>query len=208
MTKTKVSFWRKVFDALCSFAVWVSRVRVITEGTEKIPNTPFLLVSNHRSSYDPIILNALLKKFHVRFISKPENFKIPIAGFLMKKCGFLAIDRESPRNAMKTILAAAEIISDEKVPVVVYPEGTRNKDPENGLLPFHNGVVKIAKRADAPIVVAVAIGTEKVKENWPWKRTEVHLKIVDILDAEYTKHHNDREIGERVRASMEAVLGY
>ena len=205
MSSRKISFWRKIVNGLSSFIVRLCGLRLDVNGLEKLPEGGYLLVSNHVSMFDPIILLHLLKRQAPLFVSKPENFKIPIAGALMKKCGFLAIDRENPRNAIRTIYAAAEQVR-EGNPMVIYPEGTRNKTPENGLLPFHNGVFKIAKRAGVPVAVAVVTGTDRVKGNAPLKKTAVALQIVDVIGEDFVKANNDSGIGERVRSSMETYL--
>lgn len=99
---------------------------------EKLPkNERFLLVCNHRSKFDPILTWYVLRDYNLAFISKPENFR---------RCCFMAIDRENPRNALKTIHQAAELIKQNEVSVAVYPEGTRSKTCE--LLPFHNGICR------------------------------------------------------------------
>lgn len=207
MNKNRRSFWRWLLDVLSSVAIWVSRISLKAEGLEKLPDDgKFLLVSNHVSAYDPVILLHLLKKYRMMFISKPENFDIPIAGFLMKKSGFLAIDRENPRNALKIIYDAADFITAKECPAVIYPEGTRNKAPENGLLPFHSGVFKIAKRAGVPVVVAASCGTEQISRNWPLKKSKVRLKIAAVLDADEISSHNDKEISERVEKIMKVAL--
>lgn len=207
MSKARRSFWRWFLDVLSSVTVWISRIRLKVEGFGKLPaDGKFLLVSNHVSAYDPVILLHLLKKYRMMFISKPENFEIPVGGFLMKKSGFLPIDRENPRNALKVIYDASDFLSETGHPVVVYPEGTRNKEPEKGLLPFHSGVFKIAKRAGASVVVAVSCGTEKIAGNWPFRRSAVYLRIAEVLDAGYVASHNDREVSDRARSIMEAAL--
>lgn len=207
MNKNRRSFWRWLLDVLSSVAIWVSRISLKAEGLEKLPDDgKFLLVSNHVSAYDPVILLHLLKKYRMMFISKPENFDIPIAGFLMKKSGFLAIDRENPRNALKIIYDAADFITAKECPAVIYPEGTRNKAPENGLLSFHSGVFKIAKRAGVPVVVAASCGTEQISRNWPLKKSKVRLKIAAVLDADEISSHNDKEISEHVEKIMKAAL--
>lgn len=204
--KTKRTFWRWLLDFLITPALFLSRVSAKLEGAELIPDGAFLMVSNHVSAYDPIVLMHLLTKLRLIFVSKPENFRIPVAGFFMRKNGFLPIDREKPRNAIKTIYEAADLLKEAGSPIVIYPEGTRNKSPGDGLLPFHNGVFKIAKRAGAPVVVAVSEGTERVHDNWPWKRTKVKVRILAVLDREYVASHSDKEISEQARQLMESAL--
>ncbi|MDO5444720.1 MAG: lysophospholipid acyltransferase family protein [Eubacteriales bacterium] len=207
MNKSRRSVWRWLLDIISSLAVWGSRIKIKAEGLEKLPaDGKFLLVSNHVSAYDPIVLLHHLKKFRMMFISKPENFEIPIAGFLMKKSGFLAIDRENPRNALKVIYEASDFLAASERPVVIYPEGTRNKEPENGLLPFHSGVFKIAKRAGVPVVVCASCGTDKIRENWPRRKSVVRYRIAGVLDADYIAAHNDKDISESAKSMMEAAL--
>lgn len=204
--KTKRSVWRWLTDLISTLVLFVSRISVRAEGLELLPeNGTFLMVSNHLSAFDPIVLLHLLKKYRMLFVSKPENFNIPIGGWLMKKSGFLAIDRENPRNAIKVIYRAAELMTETGCPMMIYPEGTRNTTPEEGLLPFHGGVFKIAKRAEAPVVVALSAGTDKVSTVWP-RKSKVSLKILGVLDSEFICSHNDREISECVREMMESAL--
>lgn len=61
-------------------------IRVHVSGIGKIPkDTQVLFVSNHRSNFDPIITWYGLKAWKIGFISKPENFKIPFYGRIIRK---------------------------------------------------------------------------------------------------------------------------
>ena len=155
----------RVYRFLLNLTVTVGlkllRVRVHVSGIEKIPkDTQVLFVSNHRSNFDPIVTWYGLKAWKIGFISKPENFKIPFYGRIIRKCCCLPIDRENPRKAIVTINRAAKLLKKQEVSIGVYPEGTRSKTRE--MLPFHNGAFKIAQKADAPIVVLSIAGTEKI----------------------------------------------
>ena len=190
-----------VIGQLCRFA----RVRIHLTGEEKLPEGRFLIVSNHRSAYDPIATVWALRKTPTAIITKPENHRIPIAGSMIYRANFLPIDREDPREAMKTIRAAAALLENNVVSVGVYPEGTRNKEPENGLLPFHNGVFKIAQRAHAPLVVATVTGSESIKKNFPLRHTDLHLAICEVIPPEELSGPT-AAVSERVRGIMEASL--
>ena len=104
-----------------------------------------MFVGNHRSNFDPIIEWLVLKPWDIAFISKGENFKIPFFGRIIRKCCFMPIDRENPRKALRTINKASDLLQSGEVSIGVYPEGTRSKTGE--LLPFHDGVFHIAKKA-------------------------------------------------------------
>lgn len=113
----------------------------------------------------------------------------------------MSIDRENPRNAIVTINKAAEILGNEIASIGVYPEGTRSK--ECVLLPFHNGVFKIAQKANSSIVVLTVIGTEKIHKRAPWKATDVYLDVLEILPAEEVKSTKTDLIGDRIRTIFE-----
>ncbi len=186
---------------ICRFA----RLRLHAEDWEWLPEGRFLAVSNHRSAYDPIAAVWALRKTPTVFITKPENYRIPVAGPMICSAGFLSIDREDPREAMKTIQNAANLLKNDVVSVGVYPEGTRNREPENGLLPFHNGVFKIAQKADAPLVVMTVRGTEHIRDNWPWRPTDVTLHICAVIPPEELKG-STADVSRRVQDLMERDL--
>ena len=188
-----------------SFLARVSRVRLHYTGDEKLPEGRFVLVSNHRSAFDPILTVWALRKRTFSIITKPENLRRFIAGPLIYRANFLPIDREDPRQAMRTIQAATELITDDVVSVGVYPEGTRNRRPEEGLLPFHNGVFKIAQRAGVPLVVASVRGTEDIARHAPWKPTEVYLNICEVIPPEELAGSTGT-LGKRVREILEEDL--
>ena len=198
-------YYRFLLHSSTAVGLKLSRIKIHTSGIEKIPkDSRYLLVCNHRSKFDPIITWHILHNPDIAFISKPENFNVPIYGRIIRKCCFMAIDRENAKNAILTIRQAAELIKKDEVSIGVYPEGTRNY--EEGLLPFHNGIFKIAQLANVPIVVVAMRGTDKIKKNYPLKRSHVYFDVVDVLSAEYAKHNRTVTIGELVRDEIETKI--
>ena len=178
------------------------RIRVHVSGIEKKPkDTKVLFVSNHRSNFDPIITWYILKKWKIAFVSKPSNFKIPFFGRIIRKCCFMPIDRENPRNAIVTINKAAKLLKKQEVSIGIYPEGTRSKNGQ--LLPFHNGVFKIAQKAEAAIVVLCVTGTEKISKRTPFRRTDVYLDVLEVFSAQGIKETKTEMIGTAIRRQIE-----
>ena len=112
----------------------------------------------------------------------------------------MEIDRENPRNAIVTINRAAELLKKQEVSVGVYPEGTRSKSAQ--LLPFHNGVFKIAQKANADIAVVSLIGTENIHKNFPWHHTDIYVDVLEIIPADEIKGVKTDVIGGRVEALL------
>ena len=179
------------------------RVRVHVSEKVPLPEGKWLLVGNHRSAFDPIVTGWALRKYGLEFISKPENLRLPMVGPFLHKAGFLAIDRENDRAALRTILAAAERIKSGAASVAVYPEGTRSHG--EGMLPFRNGVFKIAQKARAPIVVVAVRGADRVAKRAPWRATDVYLEVCGVLDAETVARHKTNEIGEVVQKCINSA---
>lgn len=195
------AFYRFLMNAMILCVVFCCRIRIHVSGMEKIPRSGrFVLVSNHISSFDPIVQLHVLKDFQLAFVSKEENLRIPIIGNIIRRCCMLAIDRDNARNAMIVIKKAAELIAADEVSIGIYPEGTRSKTGE--LLSFHNGVFKIAQKADVPVVVAAIHGSEQVSKRTPWRHTDVYLDFVEVIPVSYLKDKRTDVIGERVRNSI------
>ena len=188
-------YYRALLNISTAVGMKLLRIHVTINGKEKLPqNTRFLLVSNHRSNFDPIVTWYALREQKIAFVSKPENFRIPIFGRIIRKCCFLPIDREDARKAMGTINSAAELLESNEVSVGIYPEGTRSR--ADALLPIHNGVFKIAKKANAPIVVMSVSGTDQIRQNWYRRRSQVTLNILGVIPAHEVAQMKTAEIGE------------
>ncbi len=194
-------FYRLVAH-LAEWACLLCGIRVHTDGTDRLPqDRPFLLVGNHLSNLDPLVALAALRGFETAFVSKPENFKIPVIGSVMRNAAFLPIDRENPRNAVATIKKAAELITARGLCIGIYPEGTRNKSGE-GLLPFHNGSFKIATTAKCPVAV---LTLRYEKGAFPYRRI-ARIRVVETLDADYIAANRTDTISERARTIIEDDL--
>ena len=116
-------FLVETLRALCT----VSRVKVRLEGAEKLPEGRFLFVSNHRSLYDGIVAIVAFRKIPMAFIAKPGIMRAPLIGNFARYCGFMPIDREDARSAIRTVNAAADLMKRDLCSVGIYPEGTRNR---------------------------------------------------------------------------------
>lgn len=194
-------FYRWLLNAWTAIVLFCAGIRLDVEGMEQVPDGPILVVGNHRSNFDPIIAWHVFKKHRLTFISKEANFHIPMFGRYIHRLRFMAIDRENPREAIKTLHAAAELLEEGAVSVGVYPEGTRNKT-EAPLLPFHHGVLKIAQWAHTPIVVVTMQNTAAVAHRFPWKTTRVKVKVSGVLLPEEIEGQSTAHIGETVEQTI------
>ena len=203
--KTYSRFYGFLTDQFIGLALIFSGVRIHVKGLELVPrDRVFLLVSNHAADLDPVVIKNKMPWARLGFVSKRENEKIPIFSKYMHRIQCLSINRENDREALKTILRAAEILREGEHSMGVFPEGYESKTGE--LLPFRNGAFKIAQRAKVPIVVAVLRGTKQMMKNLFRRRSDVEMEILGVVPAEDWEGATTKEIGDRIHLMMEKAL--
>ena len=190
-----------VASMLCSYM----GIKVVVRGREKLPkDETFVFVSNHRSMFDPLIVMDKLRSRNISFISKPSNMKIPLVGDIAYQAGFLPIDRENDREALKTILTAADYVKRGVCSIGIYPEGTRS--PNEELLPFHAGSFKIAQKAGCKLVIASIRGTENSKKFLTDRKKTAYLDILEVLEPEQVQALSTQKLSEYAKATIQLAL--
>ena len=200
-------FYRRMIELYCEAVCTILGMKVDVQGQDKIPdNGRFLLVCNHLSLLDVVVMVWKFRNRQLTFISKQENMEMFIVGKLMGKIQCLPLNRENDREALKTILKAIAIVKEDKASMGLFPEGTRSLDGK--LHSFRSGGFKIAQKANVPIVVCTLKGTSDLFINMKkLKRTHVRLHLVDVIPAEEVKGANTVELGERIYEMMLRDLG-
>jgi 1-acyl-sn-glycerol-3-phosphate acyltransferase len=139
--------------------LWLSRARVEIEGLENIdPARPQIFVANHSGLHDILSLSAHLP-VRFRWMAKKSLFRVPFMGWHMRRSGYIAIDRENPRDAARSIVEAAKVIRGG-INAIAFPEGTRSRTGSLGK--FHGGAFSLALRTGVPLVPIVLEGSYRV----------------------------------------------
>ena len=201
-------FYLAVFVETIALYFRLARIEIRVRGKDKVPTDGnFLMVSNHLSDHDFMSMLTVLRGRSIAFVSKPENFDKPLIGRMLHKSGFLAINRQEAREALLTIREVANRLKTMPISYGVFPEGTRNRESNTELLPFHEGVFLMAKKAGVPIVVVRVTGTDQVKQRAPWRKTRVYVDFVDVIDTETVRAKRSHELSEMARERMELAQG-
>lgn len=128
----------------------VSRVifHVSVKGREHIPKSgPFIAASNHISFADPPLIGSLIKR-EIAFLAKDELFHKIILKDLIRRLNAFPVKRgESNVSSVKTCL---RILCDQKMPLLIFPEGTRIKTGKLGTP--ERGISFIAAQTKVPIL--------------------------------------------------------
>lgn len=200
-------FYRWVITHTIDALVTILRIRIDTEGLDKLPRDGrFLLICNHLHDTDPVVLLWAFRKSQLAFISKRENDVKFIVGPFLRRILCQPINRENDREALKTILKCIKLIKDDQVSIGVFPEGYCSKD--HLLHPFRGGVFKIAQKTNVPIVVCTVQGTHHIFHNMKkLKPSHVTLHLVDVIPAEALTGRTAVDIAHEAHAMMAADLG-
>lgn len=171
---------------------------VRVEGKKLLPTSTSIIVANHASYLDGIILTATLPP-NFTFLIKQEMAAFPFAGFLLKRIGSEFVDRtkNSQRISVARRLFKAAEQGDS---LAFFPEGTFDHQP--GLRPFHMGAFRSAYHVKLPIVPIVISGSrDKLPANsWLCTPGSVSVQICKPIDPRL--NNSAQELLEKARMSM------
>lgn len=176
-------------------------LRPTITGLEHLPTDHCIVVANHASYLDGLVLPACLPP-RFSFVIKGEVRNIPLVHFLLDRVGSKFVERVDTAGSVRdarTLIKAA--LAGESL--VLFPEGTFIAKP--GLGRFRAGAFAAAIKGELPVVPVSIRGTRQLLP----ARTLLpfHAKLrVDILKPIDTRHCNSAEIAELARQSILAVL--
>jgi len=136
--------------------VWLSMENIPKEGS-------FLYVGNHRSYFD-IVLTYLCFPRPTGYVAKSEMNSIPLLSTWMRNIHCLFLDRKDMREGLKMVLTGIDHIK-HGISICIFPEGTRNPHPEEGMMPFKEGSLKIAEKTGCPVIPVAISNTHNIFES-------------------------------------------
>ncbi len=104
-------------------------IKVQIENKDKIPTQgQYLLISNHRSIIDPLIIEQTLKDSDIKgyWVAKKELYNSSFFGTFTRNAGTILLDRES--NNMSSFFKKTKEVVKNNQSIFIFPEGTRNKE--------------------------------------------------------------------------------
>jgi len=186
------------------FTVLVPGWKIDIIGKEKLNNKPKIIIANHQSQEDILLIYRLKVPF--RWISKAEIFKTPVYGWLMKLKGDIKLLRSSKASIRKMIIDAEKVLQKGCV-ITIFPEGTRSKTGKLGN--FKEGAFKLAHDTKVPIVPVVISGTGQklIYPNGLFKgKHKVTMKVLDEITYSQYKDMEIKELTQKARNLIESEL--
>ena len=199
-------FYRFVLYAYTKFCLSLFGVKTKVKGMELLPKKGnFVLLYNHRSNLDSMIIDVYLHKYPLVFVAKQSLFGIPFFGKFIHKIGYLKLDRGNIRQELLAIYQGIDFLNRNECSVGVAPEGTRNFTEED-LLPFKVGCLHLATKTKRPIVIGILTDTINIKRKLLTKKHNVTFRIVDVIEYKDFEKMNTRELAEKIRKIMLQAL--
>jgi 1-acyl-sn-glycerol-3-phosphate acyltransferase len=163
------------------------------------PRNPYVVVSNHESFVDILLISHL--PWEMKWLSKKENFKIPVAGWLMRLARDIELDRKDPVSAAAAMKECRTRL-DDRVSVMIFPEGTRSTTGD--LLPFKDGAFRLAIEAQVPILPLAVHGAATALRAHDWRqgRSTAEVRVLEPVSTEGMTLDDVPALKEQVRSRI------
>lgn len=159
------------------------------DAVEKYEDRPYVMLCNHFRMIDVMYPCAAIDK-PVHFMAKKELWDN--GGFLKwfcTKCRCIPVSRDGSGTDVKAIMQAMKYIKNGEN-ILIYPEGTRNKDNVD-MLPFKGGFAAIAIKTRTPIIPIVQSGKPRL-----FKKSHVFYGAPVEFPEYYGKKLTEEEIAD------------
>jgi len=194
--------WRwAVVRRLARAALAAMGIPLSVKGSERLPNERAVVVFNHASYVDAIVVAAVLPG-EPAYLVKRELSGQHFAGPLLRRLGALFIERYDLGGGIADTAAATALAREGRI-LVVFPEGTFTR--QAGLLEFFTGAFKIASEAGVLVYPGVLRGTRSILRSDQWFPRRGHIDV-EILDPVAPRGTDFESILQLRDAARQAVL--
>jgi 1-acyl-sn-glycerol-3-phosphate acyltransferase len=157
-------------------------VNVTVKHLERLPPVgPLMIVSNHRSFLDPLLLTSFLNT-PIHFVCHRYMANVPVLRELLQACGGFPLSRQNQDDWYPNLLQDATNLLDRRKTIGIFPEGVTpmlNPPATKDLRDFHRGFAHLALQATVPNlqILPVAICAPSA-----WRCPVVPLRLLHQLD--------------------------
>ena len=207
----KLIRWRIVAFVAIPIFEFFGRYRM--RGLDNIPKRGAVVIApNHVTNFDPLTTAYLVWRAGrvPRFLAKASVFRVPLLGALLRYTGQIPVERSGAGGAP---LAAAGRLIDEELAVIVYPEGTLTRDPDEWPMRGKTGAVRLALQYGIPLVPVAHWGVQKIMPRYSGRlrffpRSDVEMLVGPPLDLSPWAGRTDAAaLAAATTALMDAIAG-
>jgi len=167
----------------------------------KIDKSVDLYASNHQNMVDIPIIEYILDDVDLSWVAKKELGDMFLYGNMLTKSGAILIQREDKKSLIELLKATKDRLEKGKK-LVIFPEGTRNKNPKK-LLPFKVGTKMIAEKYGLKVQPILLLGIDEIVTFEPFNIQKGKLTVV-FLESRVAKKKTDWY--EKMEKEMQEVV--
>lgn len=198
---------RRLAHAAARLFLLLAGMPLRPRGIERLPEGPHLLLVNHTSYFDLIVLHAALPPGHgYAFVAKRELVRQPFLHACLRGLGTLFVERYEALRSAEDVAAIVDRLR-AGGSLAIFPEGTFSR--EAGLKPFRMGAFVAAARAGVPVAVAGLRGIRPILRDKTWqpRHGRPEFEVGAVLHAEGSEWADAVRLREAVRAEMLRLSG-
>lgn len=152
----------RCYTGFADLGVLIGGTRVEAHGLGHVrPGACYVVVANHESDWDPVVLFSALRMLAMRAVIKDEMMRVPILGRALALTGNVRVTRADAVGDVERLQATMRA-RPRDVSILFYAEGTRSRD--GSLRPFKKGPFLTAIASGLPILPVATAGTYRI---WP-----------------------------------------
>ena len=128
------------------------------KGNKKLPNSPCIIVANHRCAIDGFLITYNFSRKEnkdIFFFAKEKHWRTKIAQFFARKNNIILMDIN--KNVRQSLQEMCAVLKKGKN-IVIFPEGTRSRD--NKMKKFKETFAILSKELNVPIISVAIAGSE------------------------------------------------
>ncbi|KDR84083.1 hypothetical protein GALMADRAFT_236727 [Galerina marginata CBS 339.88] len=191
----------KIFYGVISRAL---DLKVEVEGEENLRTSPAVLMANHQSMLDVLIVGRLMPK-QTAIMSKKSLQYTPLGPF-MSMSGTIFIDRGNSASAFRSIDAAGAKMKRDKTSLWMFPEGTRHLSKTPDMLPLKKGGFHLAINAGIPIIPLVTENYWHMYRKGVFMSGTIKVRVLPPIPTTGLTAGDVGSLASRVRSQMLEAL--
>lgn len=185
----------------------------VTIKNEQLLQNPSIVISNHQSALDILILGRLFQPGFTVTAKKALKYT-PFLGWFMLASNTFFLDRSKGEKARKVLENALFGLKQQKRSIFMFPEGTRSSTKKLELLPFKKGAFHLAKQAKIPVIPVAVSNYSNIFHSGDkvFNQGEIVIEVLEPLSTEKIETNEDvtlmaNEASEKMLKKVES-LGY
>lgn len=179
--------------------------RVESSGRENyMPGQNYVIISNHQSLLDIPLVKCLGMRF--RWVSKEENFRVPLLGQSMRMAGYIPVSRGNKESVISMMKRSEQALRRGES-VFIFPEGRRL--PGAGMGRFKSGAFRLAINTGTPILPVLIDGTGEVFRDKAMITSSGHrlkLKVLEPVEPREFESSDPDSLASAVQKMMSQSL--